>query len=181
MHKKKQIDPEYGVSPRFNVLKIVPQKKKISQEQQTTLTNFLNLFIYSIIFREIFIQIVIHFKFTKFHSFQKTIHFIILGFHSIQKIYSFLNHGPYSIQNAIQFNKNPCHSFKNFFHIFDKSVIEHFYSERLYISPLFQHARGVINESKQQITKVLGIGKTPPPPCWEKFPNNPVFFFECFP
>ena len=27
-----------------------------------------------------------------------------------------------------------------------------------------------------QFTKVLGIGKTPPP-CWEKFPNNPVTFF----
>ena len=27
-----------------------------------------------------------------------------------------------------------------------------------------------------QFTKVLGIGKTPLPPMWEKFPNNPVFF-----
>ena len=27
---------------------------------------------------------------------------------------------------------------------------------------------------------VLGIGKTPPP-CWEKFPNNPVFFFWTLP
>ena len=27
-----------------------------------------------------------------------------------------------------------------------------------------------------QFTKVLGIGKTPPP-LWEKFPNNPVIFF----
>ena len=24
---------------------------------------------------------------------------------------------------------------------------------------------------------VLGIGKTSPPPCWEKFPNNHVFFW----
>ena len=28
-----------------------------------------------------------------------------------------------------------------------------------------------------KITIVLGIGKTPHPPCWEKFPNNPVFLF----
>ena len=27
-----------------------------------------------------------------------------------------------------------------------------------------------------KFTKVLGFGKTPPP-CWEKFPNNVVFFF----
>ena len=27
-----------------------------------------------------------------------------------------------------------------------------------------------------KFTKVLGFGKTPPPPCWEKFPNNIVFF-----
>ena len=27
-----------------------------------------------------------------------------------------------------------------------------------------------------KFTKVLGFGKTPPP-CWEKFPNNIVFFF----
>ena len=32
-----------------------------------------------------------------------------------------------------------------------------------------------------KITKVLGIGKTPPPLCWEKFPNNPVFFSAGFP
>ena len=31
-----------------------------------------------------------------------------------------------------------------------------------------------------QITKVLGFGKTPPP-CWEKFPNNIVFFYESVP
>ena len=30
-----------------------------------------------------------------------------------------------------------------------------------------------------QFTKVLGIGKTPPP-CWEKFPNNPVFFLSAY-
>ena len=28
-----------------------------------------------------------------------------------------------------------------------------------------------------KFTKVLGFGKTPPP-CWEKFPNNIVFFLE---
>ena len=27
-----------------------------------------------------------------------------------------------------------------------------------------------------RITKVLGIGKTPPRPGWEKFPKNPSFF-----
>ena len=27
-------------------------------------------------------------------------------------------------------------------------------------------------------TKVLGIGVTPPPPFWEKFPKNTVFFLE---
>ena len=31
-----------------------------------------------------------------------------------------------------------------------------------------------------KFTKVLGFGKTPPP-CWEKFPNNIVFFFESVP
>ena len=31
-----------------------------------------------------------------------------------------------------------------------------------------------------KFTKVLGFGKTPPP-CWEKFPNNIVFFFESAP
>ena len=31
-----------------------------------------------------------------------------------------------------------------------------------------------------RITIALGIGKTPPP-CWEKFPNNPVSFYECLP
>ena len=25
-----------------------------------------------------------------------------------------------------------------------------------------------------KFTKVLGIGKTPPPPCWGKFPDNSV-------
>ena len=28
-----------------------------------------------------------------------------------------------------------------------------------------------------RITKVLGVGKTPFPPCWENFPNNPVISF----
>ena len=28
-----------------------------------------------------------------------------------------------------------------------------------------------------KFSKVLGFGKTPPP-CWEKFPNNPIFFSE---
>ena len=32
-----------------------------------------------------------------------------------------------------------------------------------------------------KFTKVLGFGKTPPPPCWENFPNNVVFFFEGVP
>ena len=31
-----------------------------------------------------------------------------------------------------------------------------------------------------QITKVLGL-RRPPFLCWEKFPNNPVFFFWCLP
>ena len=31
-----------------------------------------------------------------------------------------------------------------------------------------------------KFTKVLGFGKTPPP-CWEKFPNNIVFFYESVP
>ena len=31
-----------------------------------------------------------------------------------------------------------------------------------------------------KFTKVLGFGKTPPP-CWEKFPNNVVFFFDSVP
>ena len=31
-----------------------------------------------------------------------------------------------------------------------------------------------------KFTKVLGFGKTPPP-CWEKFPNDIVFFFESVP
>ena len=31
-----------------------------------------------------------------------------------------------------------------------------------------------------QITKVLGM-RRPPPLCWEKFPNNSVFFFWCLP
>ena len=29
--------------------------------------------------------------------------------------------------------------------------------------------------------KSFGNEKTPPPLCWEKFPNNPVFFSEAFP
>ena len=32
-----------------------------------------------------------------------------------------------------------------------------------------------------QFTKVLGIGKTPPPLLWENFPNNPVIFFRVRP
>ena len=31
-----------------------------------------------------------------------------------------------------------------------------------------------------KFTKVLGFGKTPPP-CWENFPNNIVFFYESVP
>ena len=31
-----------------------------------------------------------------------------------------------------------------------------------------------------QITKVLRL-RRPPPPCWEKFPNNPVIFFWVLP
>ena len=30
-----------------------------------------------------------------------------------------------------------------------------------------------------KFTKVLGFGKTPPP-CWEKFPNNIVFFMRAY-
>ena len=30
-----------------------------------------------------------------------------------------------------------------------------------------------------KFTKVLGFGKTPPQ-CWEKFPNNIVFFFRAY-
>ena len=30
-----------------------------------------------------------------------------------------------------------------------------------------------------KFTKVLGFGKTPPP-CWEKFPNNVVFFLRAY-
>ena len=32
-----------------------------------------------------------------------------------------------------------------------------------------------------QVTKVLGLRGPPPPLCWEKFPNNSVFFFWCLP
>ena len=32
-----------------------------------------------------------------------------------------------------------------------------------------------------QIYKSFGIWEDPPPPCWEKFPNNIVFFFESVP
>ena len=35
----------------------------------------------------------------------------------------------------------------------------------------------VENMAMVRITKVLGIGKTPPPPMLGKFPNNPVSFF----
>ena len=46
---------------------------------------------------------------------------------------------------------------------------------------MFQHLRMNLAHKKilGQFTKVLGIGKTPP--IWEKFPNNPVIFFEWVP
>ena len=31
-----------------------------------------------------------------------------------------------------------------------------------------------------KFTKVLGFGKTPPSPCWEKFPNDIVFFLRAY-
>ena len=90
---------------------------------------FVMFFIHSIVFCEIFIQNVIHSIIMKFHSFLENIHFIIFGFHSIQKKYSCFKKGPYSIQNFIQFNENLCHSFKKIIHLFEKSVIEHPYSQ----------------------------------------------------
>ena len=42
---------------------------------------------------------------------------------------------------------------------------------------MFYHLRMNLAFKKMlgQFTKVLGFGKTPPPPCWEKFPNNDIF------
>ena len=47
---------------------------------------------------------------------------------------------------------------------------------------MFQHLRMNLAYKKiiGKFTKVLGFGK-PPPPCWEKIPNDIVFFFESVP
>ena len=43
---------------------------------------------------------------------------------------------------------------------------------------MFWHLRMILAYQKTlgKLTKVLGFEKTPPPPLWEKFPKNPVFF-----
>ena len=47
---------------------------------------------------------------------------------------------------------------------------------------MFQHLRMNLAYKKilGKFTKVLGFGKTPTPPCWEKFPNNIVFFMRAY-
>ena len=50
-------------------------------------------------------------------------------------------------------------------------VIVHFFPKKT----LFLTQKGTVF----QIYKILGFGKTPPP-CWEKFPNNIVFFMRAY-
>ena len=57
---------------------------------------------------------------------------------------------------------------------------------RYHLPPIVKHVLAPQNDfGMPKITwsnhKSFGNEETPPPLCWEKFPNNPVFFFECFP
>ena len=57
---------------------------------------------------------------------------------------------------------------------------------RYHLPPIVKHVLAPQNDfGISKITwsnhKSFGIEETPSPLCWEKFPNNPVFFSEGFP
>ena len=57
---------------------------------------------------------------------------------------------------------------------------------RYHLPPIVKHVLAPQNDfGMPKITwsnhKSFGNEETPPPLCWEKFPNNPVFFFGGFP
>ena len=57
---------------------------------------------------------------------------------------------------------------------------------RYHLPPIVKHVLAPQNDfGMPKITwsnhKSFGNEETPPPLCWEKFPNNPVFFYGGFP